>query len=214
VETDPGRLVVTDIGRYAGRAYDDSLFGYDAAEPTAEAGLKLPNVRSSRVHGWNDQYVRGPSLYFVVVSDLQIGSFVDSLGTNRWPVETARVLPDDFTAAVRAADQVAFDCDGAVLVAADGTIQEQMVRVRSAPNGMTADASYADWMSAKHLSAVEASVRDEVLAVVTLSEETGRVTVFEDGDYKDYPRADLGGRWRVPASDSPPRAHTTRSQNT
>ena len=54
VETDPGRLVVTDDGRYAGRAHDDSLFGYDAAEPTAEAGLKLPNVRSlSRVHGWD-----------------------------------------------------------------------------------------------------------------------------------------------------------------
>jgi hypothetical protein len=163
---------------------------------------------------WNNQYVRGPSLYFVVVSDLQVGSFVDSLGTNRWPVETARVLPGDFTAAVRAADQVAFDCDGAVLVAADGTIQEQMVRVRSAPNGTTGDASYADWMSAKHLSAVEASVRDEVLAVVTLSEETGRVTVFADGDYEDYPRADLGGRWRVTAAESSPRAHATRSRNT
>lgn len=54
VATDPGRLVVTDDGRYAGGAHDDSLFGYDAAEPAAEAGLKLPNVRSlARVHGWD-----------------------------------------------------------------------------------------------------------------------------------------------------------------
>ncbi len=54
VETDPGRLVVTDDGHYTGGSHDDSLFGYDAAEPTAEAGLKLPNVRSlSRVHGWD-----------------------------------------------------------------------------------------------------------------------------------------------------------------
>jgi hypothetical protein len=37
--------------------------------------------------------------------------------------------PDD--AFIEAAREVAFNCDGAVIVAADGTIQEQMVRVRS-----------------------------------------------------------------------------------
>ena len=51
-------------------------------------------------------------------------------------------------------------------------------------------------MGTKHLSAAEISVRDEVWAAVTLSEETGRVTVFSDGEFEDYPRERLGERWR------------------
>jgi DNA integrity scanning protein DisA with diadenylate cyclase activity len=51
-------------------------------------------------------------------------------------------------------------------------------------------------MGTKHLSAVESSVREEVLAAVTLSEETGRVTVFEDGEFMDFQRGELGGLWR------------------
>jgi hypothetical protein len=57
-------------------------------------------------------------------------------------------------------------------------------------------------MSAKHLSAYEASTREGVLAAVTLSEENGRVTVFRDGDYDDRERDELGGRWRVDEEDS------------
>jgi DNA integrity scanning protein DisA with diadenylate cyclase activity len=52
-------------------------------------------------------------------------------------------------------------------------------------------------MGTKHLSAVEISTRPEILAAVTLSEENGRVTVFENGSYEDRERAELGGRWRV-----------------
>jgi hypothetical protein len=149
---------------------------------------------------WGSQYVRGPSLYFIVVSELRVDSFADPLGTNRWPTETARALPEDSTAAVRAAHDVAFDCDGAVVVAADGTFQEQMVRVRPALDGEAADVPYANWMSAKHLSAIEASVRDEVLAAVTVSEENGRVSVFKEGTYEDYQRDEIGGRWHSDAS--------------
>jgi DNA integrity scanning protein DisA with diadenylate cyclase activity len=35
-----------------------------------------------------------------------------------------------------------------------------------------------------------------VLWAVTLSEEDGRVTTFLDGNYRDYERDELGGRWR------------------
>jgi hypothetical protein len=146
---------------------------------------------------WDSRYARGPSLYFLVVSRVQVDSFVDQLGTNRWPVETARRLPGDFTPAVQAAEDVAFGCDGAIIVAADGTFQEQMVRVRSSAAETTAEIQYADWMSAKQMSALEASVRDGVLAAVTLSEETGRVTRFENGSYSDYQSEAVGGRWRV-----------------
>jgi DNA integrity scanning protein DisA with diadenylate cyclase activity len=43
---------------------------------------------------------------------------------------------------------------------------------------------------------METSTRKEVLWAVTLSEETGRVTTFLDGTYRDYPRDRIGGRWR------------------
>jgi diadenylate cyclase len=146
---------------------------------------------------WDNRYARGPSLYFLVLSEVRFDSFADGLGTNRWPVENARVLPEDITAAVRVASDVAFDCDGAIVVAADGTFQERMVRVRSTPEHRIQDVEYPDWMSAKHLSAFEASTREGVLAAVTLSEEDGRVTVFRDGSYEDHERDELGGRWRA-----------------
>jgi len=155
-----------------------------------------------RFDRWEDRYTRGPSLYFLVISEARYDSFVDSLGNNRWPTESARILPDDADLAAEVSAEIAFDRDGAVVVAADGTFQEQMVRVRSLSDRDRIDIEYPDWMSAKHMSALEASCMDEVLAAVTLSEENGRVTVFEDGSYEDYERTDLGGRWRVDTTDA------------
>jgi hypothetical protein len=141
------------------------------------------------------------------ISEARFDSFVDPLGTNRWPVESAQALPADLTAAAHVAADVAFDCDGAVVVAADGTFQEQMVRVRPVPDRTVIKSGHPDWMSAKHMSALEASTRKGILAAVTLSEETGRVTVFRDGGYVDRERDELGGRWRVyqsaTAADAP-----------
>jgi diadenylate cyclase len=173
---------------------------FETIENTIDLLTYLAEDVSLGFDRWDSRYVRGPSLYFLVISKFQIDSVVDPLGMNHWPVERARALPADFTAAVRTAEDVAFDCDGAVLVAADGTFQRQMVRVRSATDDRAVDVPHASWMSAKHLSAIEASVRDEVLAAVTLSEETGRVTRFRDGAYDDYSREALGGRWRVDGS--------------
>jgi len=148
---------------------------------------------------WEDQYVTGPSLYCLVVADVDFTDYTDPLGANRWPVDRCRVVGDEPESFIEAARHVAFSCDGAVLIAADGTIQQQMVRVRSpSPSELNGyeDLEYADWMGTKHMSAMEASVRDEVLWAVTLSEENGRVTTFLDGTYRDYERDELGGRWR------------------
>ncbi|MEF8773067.1 hypothetical protein [Halodesulfurarchaeum sp.] len=41
-------------------------------------------------------------------------------------------------------------------------------------------------MGTKHLSAIEGPVREEVVPAITLSEENGRVTVFQNGTYDDY----------------------------
>lgn len=148
---------------------------------------------------WGEQYVTGPSLYLLIVADVNFDTYTDPMGDNRWPIERCQVVtesPDRFTQVAR---DVAFSCDGAVVVTGDGTIQEQMVRVRS-PNRKDIRESnnleYTDWMGAKHMSALETSIREEVLWVITLSEEDGRVTTFLNGTYQDYPRGEIGGRWR------------------
>jgi hypothetical protein len=149
---------------------------------------------------WDEEFVRGPSLYFVLVAGVHAGDYADPLGENQWPVETCRIVDNDLDTFVDAARNVAFERDGAVLVSTDGTVQEQMVRIKSPGDDELArrqqTVEYADWMGTKHLSAAEISVREEVWAAVTLSEETGRVTVFEDGTFEDYPRERLGERWR------------------
>jgi hypothetical protein len=148
---------------------------------------------------WDEPHVSGPSLYVLVIADVTFDSYTDPLGANRWPVDRCRVVsesPDAFTDVAR---DVAFSCDGAVIVTGDGTIQERMVRVRT-PNvdemAHTDELVPPDWMGTKHLSALETSTRAEVLWAITLSEEDGRVTTFLDGTYQDYPRDELGGRWR------------------
>jgi hypothetical protein len=148
---------------------------------------------------WDEQYVTGPSLYFLVVANVHFGDYTDPLGANTWPVERCRVVSQHPETFIEVARDVAFSRDGAVVVAGDGTVQRQLVRVRSldaAEREGSDEIVSADWMGTKHLSALEASTRDEVLWAVTLSEENGRVTTFLDGSYRDYQRDELGGRWR------------------
>jgi hypothetical protein len=55
---------------------------------------------------------------------------------------------------------------------------------------------YADWMGSRHMSGLDTSRRDAVVTTLTLSAETGRVTVFRDGTYRSLPRTQLAARWR------------------
>jgi hypothetical protein len=148
---------------------------------------------------WGEQYVTGPSLYVLLVSHTNFDHYTDPLGENTWPIDRCRVVTGSPEAFMRVARDVAFSRDGAVVVTGDGTIQEQMVRVRS-PTPEEVERfdriEYPGWMGTKHMSALETSLREEVLWAITLSEEDGRVTTFLDGTYKDYPREDIGGRWR------------------
>ena len=135
---------------------------------------------------WSDPHAHGPGLYFVV-EDTDATAFVESMGTNRWPVDQCASTRDGTDAMVTAATSVAFDCDGAVLVHRDGTIQERMVRIEQLPvaaRERVGDLPYAEWMGTRHMSGLETSTRPEVFAVVTLSEEDGRVTVFRDGTFE------------------------------
>jgi len=149
---------------------------------------------------WETPYVEGPGLYVVVVTGTSVGAYAESMGSNRWPVDECEVVREE--SFFEAARTVARDCDGAVLVTVDGTVHEQMVRLkdRHGAGGDTADSevqvAYADWMGARHMSALETSLRDEVVTTVTLSGETGRVTRFYDGEYTTARREELGSAWR------------------
>ena len=72
---------------------------------------------------WDEPYVRGPSLYFVLVSGIHARNYADPLGENIWPVDVCEVITDDFDGIVEAAESVAFNCDGAIIVSGDGTVQ-------------------------------------------------------------------------------------------
>ena len=156
---------------------------------------------------WEDPQVRGPGLYVVIAVGNTIDEYVVPMGTNRWPVETCSNVFDDLDAFYRAGKRVSTECDGAVIVTADGTIREEMVRIHDLSLADLEELGvesieYDDWMGARHMSALETSMRPDVVATVTLSEEGGRVTVFDDGEYTSSLHHELGGTWRVSADST------------
>lgn len=100
-----------------------------------------------------------------------------------------------------AATEVAYACDGVVVVHPDATIQEEMVRITqlsATDREQFGVLPYADWMGTRHMSALETSTRAEILAAITLSEEDGRLTIFMDGAFEDHPRDALQDEQQVP----------------
>lgn len=138
---------------------------------------------------WHDPHARGPGLYFVVERD-SAAAFAEPMGANRWPVEDCTDIFSSL-ALSETAEKVASTCDGAVMINNDGTIEEEMVRIRqlsTAEREQNDSLPHAGWMGARHMSALETSTRTEILAAITLSEEDGRMTVFTDGTFTDYSR--------------------------
>ena len=125
---------------------------------------------------------------------------MEPMGTNRWPIEDCASVFSSLDALSETARRVASDCDGAVVVHNDGTIKEEMVRMKqlsTAESKQTDSLPYAGWMGARHMSALETSTREEIRTVVTLSEEDGRMTVFTDGTFDDTPHGQIGNVWRI-----------------
>ncbi|MFC6988524.1 hypothetical protein ACFQJD_07015 [Haloplanus sp. GCM10025708] len=152
---------------------------------------------------WEEEYVRGPGLYFAIVSGSTVADYADPMGDDRWPVDKCRYVFDDIDLFYQVAREVATSRDGAVVITVDGAIHGQMVRFRDLTDEEldrlddVDEVEYAGWMGSRHMSAADTSARHEVVATVTLSEEDGRVTVFTDGTFADAERAELGGGWRV-----------------
>lgn len=141
--------------------------------------------------GYGDAHVKGPGLYFVLARG-SIDTFAHPMGANRWPVDACPSVFENGVSLFRTARTVARSRDGAVVVNRDGTIEDAMVRLTnpsSESRGPSADLPFAGWMGARHMSALETSAREAVAAAITLSEEDGRMTVFRDGDFEDYPRS-------------------------
>jgi len=151
---------------------------------------------------WETRHVKGPGLYVAVVTGPTVAEFADPMGSNHWPVSRCRTVRDRPDGFYETARDVARTRDGAVVVSVDGVIQRQMVRFRDPvsddsgpPDAELAD--YEDWMGARHMSALDTSVRPNVVSTLTLSEETGRVTVFRRGTFETYARPELGGEWNA-----------------
>jgi hypothetical protein len=140
---------------------------------------------------WEDT-AGAPGAYLAVVSGASVADFADPMGDNYWP-ETGREPLEEFDAFYEALRTVANECDGAAVVGVDGVVNEQLVRFRSPPD---IDVEYEPWMGARHMSALDVSTRDDVVATLTLSEETGRVTVFQNGTFESTPPERFGDRWR------------------
>lgn len=149
---------------------------------------------------WEEPYITGPGLYVAIFSGHTVRDHADPMGDNQWPVTDCRDVLEDVDAFYDATSEVARSRDGAVVVSVDGIVQEQMVRFRDSPSEPSEttqrSVQYADWMGARHMSAVETSARPEVVTTITLSAESGRVTVFEDGEYSTTPRTDLYQAWK------------------
>ncbi len=143
---------------------------------------------------WEEPHVHGPGMYIAVVSGSSVESYADPMGDNRWPADGARDPLEDPDRFASAAKKVAHSCDGAVVVSVDGIANRQLVRFRNV--GAAQDVEYAPWMGSRHMSALDVSTRVDVVVTLTLSQESGRVTTFEDGGYESVPRDALGGRWR------------------
>ena len=151
---------------------------------------------------YGKEHVRGPGLYFAIVSNRSVDSFADAMGANTWPVERCHTVHTDLDSFYEAVSTVARTRDGGVCVSVDGTVLEQMVRFTNVrdeelPEGLTvSQLEYPDWMGARHMSAYETSLRPDVVATLTLSEESGRVTEFQDGIFDTATRDTIGEPWR------------------
>jgi hypothetical protein len=157
---------------------------------------------------WEEPHVKGPGMYVAIVTGPSVANFADPMGNNYWPTDRCRDVCADLDRFYRTATDVAMSRDGAVVVSIDGVVQKQMVRFKDRIPAADGEArardgrngGYEDWMGSRHMSALDTSKRPNVVSTLTLSEETGRVSIFERGSFETYECNELGAEWN-------PRAH-------
>lgn len=145
---------------------------------------------------WGEDRVFGPGAYVAIVIGPSLTRFADPMGNNRWPADAPTDLHADPDGCFEAFETTTYNCDGALVVAVDGIVFPQFVRFRDVDHPTSQ--SYADWMGARHMSALDVSAHPEVVATLTLSQESGRITVFQDGSYESTVYEQLGDPWQEP----------------
>lgn len=190
---------------------DKSLeFHYENSVSVRDRKLRIRDCTegiSLGFHEYEKPHTKGPGLYFAIVSGRSVAAFAEPMGSNYWPMGTCSIVGDDVDSFYAAAKTVAQSRDGGVCIGVDGTVLKQMVRFKNVrddelPDGVSVtDLEYADWMGARHMSAYETSLRPEVITTITLSEETGRVTTFQNGRYETVTRSKIGMPWRKEKSE-------------
>lgn len=169
---------------------------YDEHDRVRDLRMRLTEYAESISIGfdrWDEDRILGPGLYLAIVVGPSLTSYADGMGENRWPDDAPRDHFQDPDGFFDALETTAYTRDGALVIAADGVVVPQLVRFRSA--GSSDEYTYADWMGARHMSALDVSTREDVIATITLSQESGRVTVFEEGLYTSIERERIGGPW-------------------
>lgn len=146
---------------------------------------------------WGHERVFGPGLYLAVIVGPSFASYADPMAGNRWPSAATRDPFEDPEGFHEALEEVAYTRDGALVIAVDGVVFPQFVRFRS--EEPSPDLEYADWMGARHMSALDVSTRDDVIATLALSQENGRVSLFDAGAYETILRSEIGDPWQDPA---------------
>lgn len=172
---------------------------HDSVEGIVRRLLDFAESISVTFDSWEEPYSKGPGLYVAVIADHSYDAYADPMGNNTWPVEDCpRIDVDDDTFS-EALEEVTFANDGAIVVSVDGVFQEQMVRFRDYRDDVANDEelAYEDWMGSRHMSALETSLRPAAVSTVTLSEESGRVSLFDDGKVQSVPRDQVGQKWRA-----------------
>lgn len=148
---------------------------------------------------WDEPYVSGPGLYVAIVSSYSVGDYADPMGNNYWPINDCHDVLAEINSFHAVANEIARDRDGAVIISVDGVVQEQMVRFHNHSSNSTRlseqPTPYTHWMGSRHMSALDISMRPDVVTTITLSAETGRVTLFEEGTYDTTPREELVDPW-------------------
>ena len=148
---------------------------------------------------WDEDPRRyGPGLYLAVVVGPGYGSFADPMAKDAWPADPPPHPIEDEKPFFEQLTEVAYTCDGAVVLSVDGVVQPQLVRFRSLEEAR--DVEYASWMGARHMSAQEISTHPAVVSTLTVSQEDGRVTVFAHGKFSTTSRDTFGDGFRNGAS--------------
>ncbi|MDY6770452.1 MAG: diadenylate cyclase [Candidatus Nanohaloarchaea archaeon] len=146
------------------------------------------------------KHIKGPGLYVVFYKghDMDEDGIAEPMTGegNVWhdlseDDDTTRYIQDPIEEQYDEWEEAAYD-DGAIVVFMNGKLHPYMMNLYTPPEDVRDEVNYQNKDGGtRHTSAAQNSARDEILTAITLSEERGDVTVFEDGEAEEYVREEF-----------------------